>query len=64
MVETGDPGGNDEVESIGPGGHNGDELIGSGRQMEAEASPFADRIPRFVAELADCSTVTRENGEV
>ena len=42
-----------------------EELTESGGQKEAEAPPLADRLPRFVAELADCSsTVNRENGSV
>ena len=52
-VEMGNPGGDDDVESIGSGG-----------PVEAEALPPAARRPRHVAELADFNTPARENNEV
>ena len=42
---------------VWPGGHDDEELTESGGQIEAEAPPLTDHLPRFVAELADCSTV-------
>ena len=39
-VETEDPGGDDEEESIWPGGHDDEELTESGGQIEAEAPPI------------------------
>ena len=51
-VEVGNPGGDDDVESIGSGG-----------PVEAEASPPAARRPRHVAELADLNTPTREHNK-
>ena len=62
--EMGNPGGGDEVESIGPGGHDDVESIGSGGPVKAEAPPPAARRPRHVAELADFNTPARENKEV
>ena len=52
-VEMGNPGGDDDVESIGSGG-----------PVEAEALPPATRRPRHVAELADFNTPARETDEV
>ena len=52
-LEMGNPGEDDEVESIGSGG-----------PVEAEAPPPAARRPRHVAELADFNTPAREIDEV
>ena len=60
----GNPGGDDEVESIGSGGHDDVESIGSGGPVEAKAPPPAARHPRHVAELADFNTPAREIDEV
>ena len=52
-VEMGNPGGDDDVQSIGSRG-----------PVEAEAPPPAARRPRHVAELVDFNTPARENDEV
>ncbi|CAB1112906.1 unnamed protein product [Ectocarpus sp. CCAP 1310/34] len=63
-LEMGDPGGDDEEESMEQGGHDDEESIRSGGPVEAEAPPPAARRPRHVAELADFNTASRENDEV
>ena len=62
-VEMGNPGGDDEVESIAPGGHDVESIM-SGGPVEAEAPPPAARRSRHVDELADFNTPARVNDEV
>ena len=52
-AETADPGGDGDVESIGP----------EAQEVEAEAPPPAARRPRHVAELAVFNTTARENDD-
>ena len=57
------PGGDDEVESIGSGGHDDVDTFESGGPVEAEAPAPATRHPRHVAELDDFNTSARDNNE-